>query len=228
MAAKQPLTNFTKGEFSPDLYARVDIPQYAAGAKTIRNFIIQRQGGLKFRPGFRFAGEADSVAAPERMIPFFYRQNAAFMMALSDLRQRALTQGGFVTEDDLEIQSFTLAAQMVIAVPYHAYNVGDRVFFDGNTGPAELNGSYATVVAVVDADHVRLDVDSTGFAPLTASTGITRVGAPDPPPAPPPPLDPPPEPDEPPTGTGGEEPGDGPGGGIPWWKFDNPYNLSED
>ena len=219
---KLPLTNFTKGEFAPELYARVDVPQYGAGAKRLRNWIILRQGGVVFRPGFRFVGEADTVDEEERMIPFFYRQDAAYMQVFSDYRLRLLAQGGYVVEDDLEIQSVTYGATTTIEVPFHDYAIGDRVYFDGNTGPESLNGSYGTVTAVPDADHVTFDIDTTGEDALTASTGITRTEAPDAPPAPPDPLDPPAEPDDPPDTTDpGDDLGGGSGGGIPWWKLDD-------
>jgi hypothetical protein len=211
---KAPMTNFTKGEAAPDLYSRVDIPQYGALARKIENFIIQRQGGLKFRPGFRFVGEADSVDGGERMVPFLYRQNEAYIHVFGDFQARELTQGGFVIEEDLKLVSATVSNETVVEVPFHDYAVGDRVYLDGNEGMEELNGRYAEVVAVPDADHVTLNVNTLGFDPLTDSSGIVRTGAPPAPPAPPTPLPPPPAPPAPPESTdgGGSDLGGGSGG----------------
>ena len=215
MAAKIPMTNFTKGEAAPDLYSRVDIPQYQALARRINNWIIQRQGGLKFRPGFRFVGEADSVSGPERMMPFLFRQDNAYLHVFSDFKVREITQGGFVTDDDdLKLVSATNDVNMTAEIPFHDYAVGDRVFFDGNEGMDELNGQYGTVTAVPDANHVTFSIDSRTFGALTGSSGITRAAPPPPPPAPPAPLPPPPPPPPPPTSTdgGGSDLGGGPGG----------------
>jgi hypothetical protein len=43
--------SFAAGELSPSLAARVDMAQYAIGAKFIENFIVLPQGGLVNRPG---------------------------------------------------------------------------------------------------------------------------------------------------------------------------------
>lgn len=212
MAAKLPMTNFSKGEFAPLLYARVDVPQYQAGAKVVENFIIQRYGGLSFRPGFRFAGEVDNFDHNYRMIPFAADQNQGFIQLLGDLQMRVMARGGFVLEEDLKIISVTTGATTILEIPFHDYNVGDRLYLDGNTG-MPLDGRFVTVLSVPDADHVEVDLDSTGFAALTASTGIVRVGAPTPPPPDPTPLpDPTPPPPPPPTGGGGGSGGELGGG----------------
>lgn len=209
MAAKLPMTNFSKGEFAPLLYARVDVPQYQAGAKRIENFTIQRYGGLSFRPGFRFAGEVDNVDHNYRMVPFAADQNQGFIQLFGDLQMRVMAQGGFVLEEDLKIVSVTTGATTIFEIPFHDFAVGDRLYLDGNTG-MPLDGRFVEVLSVPDADHVEVDVDSTGFAALTDSTGIVRVEAPDPPSTPPDPLpDPTPPPPPPPIGGGG-----GTGGGL--------------
>ena len=214
MAAKLPMTNFSKGEFAPLLYARVDVPQYQAGAKRIENFIIQRYGGLTFRPGFRFAGEVDNFDHNYRMVPFMANQNQGYIQLFGDFQMRVLAQGGFVLEEDLKILSVVTGATTTIEIPFHDYAVGDRLYLDGNTG-MPLDGRFVTVLSVPDANHVEINLNSTGFAALTASTGTERVAPPDPPPEPDPaPLpDPTPPPAPPPTGSGGGSGGDLGGGG---------------
>lgn len=208
------ITNLSKGEFAPELYGRVDIPQYGAGTKQSRNFLIQRYGGQAFRPGFRFAGEVDDPDGTYRLMSFQYSIDQAYIELLGDEQMRVLAEGGFVLEEDLKIVSATKAAQIVIEVPFHDYVVGERVWIDGISGMTELNNRFATVVAVPDANHVTLDVDSTAFGALTDSTGVVRVGAPAAPPAPEaPPAAPPAEPDPPTTGTPGSDLGGG-GGGV--------------
>lgn len=191
-APKLPLSNFTKGEFAPDLYARLDIPQYAAGARKLTNWIIQRQGGLKFRPGFRFVAETDSYSGQERMIPFSYDQNQGYMQLFSNLRMRLLANGGYVTESDLKITAVTKGATTLITAPFHGFVVGDRVYFDGNTGMVELNYRFGRVLTVPTADTFTVDINSTAFSNLTDSSGVVNSAPPAPSPDPAPvPLPPP-------------------------------------
>jgi hypothetical protein len=206
------ITNFSRGEFSPVLYGRVDIPQYSAGAKEITNFIIQRYGGVAFRPGFRFVGEVDDPAETYRYLPFVFSIDQAYVMVLGDYRLRLLASGGYVAEDDLAIVSITYGATTIIQVPFHDMVVGDRIYIDGTNVPA-LNGRFAEVLSVPDASHLEIDLNTSDlgcFGTFTTSTGITRTGAPTPPPAPdPPPAVPPPDPDPPTTtspnyGSGGD------------------------
>jgi hypothetical protein len=220
MAAKLPITNFSKGEFTPLLYARVDVPQYTAGAKTVLNFIIQRYGGLQFRPGFRFAGEVDNFDHNYRMHAFKASQDQGYVKLLGDFQMRVLVQGGFVVEEDLKIVSVVYGSTTLLEIPFHDYAVGDHIYLEGNTGPA-FDGRFVEVVSVPDANHVEVDLDSTNFAHLTASTGIVRVGAPPAPPAPPAPLpDPAPEPDPPESGGGGGSGGGIGAGGGGWNRYD--------
>jgi hypothetical protein len=213
--SRQVLTNFSKGELGPRLHGRIDTPQYQAGVKLASNFIIQREGGLAFRPGFRFVGEAEDVETQITYIPFQFDIEQSYVLALWQASMRVLALGGLVLEDDdLEIQSVTLGATTTFELPFHEYAVGDRIYVTGVTGTTELNGQFGTVTAVPDADHVTVDIDSTGYSAFVSSTGITRVGAPPAPPPPPPPPPPaPPAPTPPPTSDGG---------GVDLNVYDNP------
>jgi len=214
-----PFTNFTKGEISPELQARIDTSQYGAAARRVRNFIVQRYGGVSFRPGFRFVGEVDDVEKKLRYIPFQYNMEQAYIMALEDENMRLLTAGGFVIEQDLQITAITKAANGKITAAFHDNAVGDRLYLQGIVGMEELNGQYVRVVSVVDADNFTIDVDTTGYGTFVSSTGDVRTAAPPPPTPPPaPPPVPPAQPDPPPTTGGG-----GSGGGVgedPSWGHD--------
>ena len=207
---RQIISNLSKGEIGPELYGRIDTPQYAAGAKRVSNFIVQRYGGLSFRPGFRFVGEADDVETPIRYVPFDYALGYSYVLPLAEMSFRPLTAGGFILEENLQIISITQEYQALVEIHYHSYAIGKRIFFNGVTGMTEINGQFGTVVAVPDIHHVRVDIDTTAYSPFTASDGTDRVGAPPSPPPPPPPPPPAPAPPDPPA-TGG---GGGSGGGL--------------
>lgn len=47
--------NFTAGEISPSLHARVDLDRYRAGLARLENFVPRPTGGVRNRPGWRLA-----------------------------------------------------------------------------------------------------------------------------------------------------------------------------
>lgn len=213
-----PVVNFSKGEFAPTLYARVDTAQYGTGAKRLRNCVILPTGGVTGRPGTRVIGELDSLEDDVRLVPFQYSIDQSYVLALQQGLMRVLAMGGFVIEDDLKVLSATQADGAVLEVPYHDYEVGDRLFVTGLTGMNELNNREVVVVAVPDGGHIEVGVDSTNFSPLTDSTGIVRSGPPTPPAPPPDPPAPPVDPDPPPPVGGG-------GGGIPQRVYGENENI---
>lgn len=216
---KQVLTNFSKGELGPELYGRIDTPQYSAGVKLARNFIVQKYGGLAFRPGFIFVAEADDADTEMRYFSFDYGIEYPYVLAFQNQAFRPLTLGGAVLEPTMKIAAVTRAAQAVITIGYHELEVGDRFFIDGVTGMTELNGQFGTVLEVLDIHRVRVDIDTSGYAPFSASNGTTRTAPPPSPPAPPPAPPAPPAPaPAPPVGGGG-----GSGGG--WGYNGNVWNT---
>jgi hypothetical protein len=211
--ARYTITNFSRGEFAPELYGRVDVPQYTAGAKELKNFIIQRYGGAAFRPGFLFVGEADDVEEQYRYMPFQFSVDQAYVEVLGDYSLRLLADGGYVTEDDMLITGITQEAQAVVTAAFHDLDIGDRVYIDGIGGMLRINGRFAEVVGIIDADNFRIDVDTSGFDAFTSSTGVARSAPPAAPAAPPAPEPAPPAAPPPPTTTT-PNPGTGSGTGT--------------
>lgn len=202
--SKQLFSNFSKGEIGPQLLGRIDTAQYEAGAKKVRNFIIQRYGGLSFRPGFRLVGEADTLDDSTLFVPFQYNIDQSYVVTLAEESLRLLSKGGFILEDNLKITGATKEAQAVLTIAYHDWEIGDRIYLSGVEGMTELNGQFVRIVDVIDDSHVRTDVDSRTFTTFVSSDGTARVGAPAPPPPPPPPPPVVVEPEAPPeTGGGG-------------------------
>jgi hypothetical protein len=224
MPAKLAITNFSRGEFGPQLYGRVDLPQYNAGAKELTNFIVQRYGGVRFRDGFRHVAPVfGDITKPVKLIPFQYSIDQAYVVVMRDSIMNVAARGGMVLEEDLKIQSVTYGATTTLAIPFHGYAVGDILFLNGNTGPEEMNNRFVTVTAVPTAGTVTVALNSTGFDALTDSTGIVRGAPPTPPPTPePPPPAPPPAPPPPPVGTGesNESPEDSVSSGPPSSYYD--------
>lgn len=72
MARYNLKNSFTRGEITPLAHARVDIDMYQAGAETLRNFYVLKEGGIRRRPGTRYRGAAGDNYAYLRFMPFVY------------------------------------------------------------------------------------------------------------------------------------------------------------
>jgi hypothetical protein len=85
MASKtHPLfSNFSAGEISPKLDARVDLAQYFSGASEIKNFVCVQQGGVKARGGFHFVSESKYNNSC-RLIPFQFSELQNYMLLFGE------------------------------------------------------------------------------------------------------------------------------------------------
>jgi len=197
------LPNFSKGEIAPALYGRIDTNQYNAALKRARNFIVQKYGGVTFRPGTRLVGKVDDPTQAVRLAPFQFSIDQAYALMLQQGIMRPMALGGFVLEQNTGILGATRANPCVLEVPFHGYSVGDRIYLNGIIGMVELNNRFAKVTAVPDAGHIAIDIDSTNFTPFASSDGTVNSAPPPPPPAPPPVPPPYVPPDPPDVGGGG-------------------------
>ena len=85
MAKVTPInTNFSAGEFSPLLDGRTDIEKYYNAVKTLENFIILPQGGIKRRPGTYYVSEVKDSTRKTRLIPFQFSTTQAYIIEVGD------------------------------------------------------------------------------------------------------------------------------------------------
>lgn len=88
--------SFAGGEFSPSLYARVDISRYLTGLKTARNVNILPHGGVRNRPGTKLVAAAGDSSHQVRLIPFVASATQAYVIELGDYYARFYTNNGQV------------------------------------------------------------------------------------------------------------------------------------
>lgn len=170
--------NFSKGEIAEELIARVDVQSYQSAAKTAHNVLVKKYGGLVKRPGTHFIAEVYRADQPVRLLPFQFSIQQAFVLEMGEHYMRAAAVGGMVIEDDKTVTGITRETQAVVAVTAHGYAANDTVYFSGIQGMVEINGRFASVVGSVDANHFRVNVDTTGF---TAFGGEDTPDPPSPP-----------------------------------------------
>jgi hypothetical protein len=199
MALRSGQFNFSKGEIADELVARVDVPAYTTALKRARNVVILKYGGVTKRPGTRLVAEVYDSTNAVRVVPFQFSLSQTYALELGQGYMRPLALGGYVLEDKLTVQAVTTGTTTLIQQDFHAYSVGDQIYFFGVLGATWLNGKVGRILTVPDANHFTIDINSVGLAALTGDTGgITRVGTPPAPPTPPvvpAPVDPPTPPD---------------------------------
>lgn len=89
-------TNFTAGEISPLLFARVDLSKYANGAQQITNGIVQRYGGVKKRGGTEYIAATKDSSKLSRLVKFVYSKTQSYILEFGDEYIRFYTNGGQV------------------------------------------------------------------------------------------------------------------------------------
>lgn len=76
--------NFTRGELTPFLHARIDLDHYKAGMKTMRNWVPLRYGGMTRMPGSLFYGETKTSAKLSRFIPFQFNRAQRYAIEVGE------------------------------------------------------------------------------------------------------------------------------------------------
>jgi len=70
-------TTFNAGEWSPELYGRVDLAKYPNACRTLQNMIPLPQGAAMRRPGTRFVAET-KLGGRVRLIPFRFSSEQSY------------------------------------------------------------------------------------------------------------------------------------------------------
>jgi hypothetical protein len=186
--------SFSGGEFSPEMYSRVDLAKYATGLKTARNGFVHPQGGFSNRSGFRFVAKAKYSDKKCRLIPFEFSDTQSYMLEFGHLYVRFYVNGGQIlfgglpyeiatpyTESDLPLIKYVQSADTVyLAHPGHApqtlvrhadtnWVLSDFPFVNGpfmqeNTGP--ITNSFGQIFIGPDAGKWEILASAPLFDPL--------------------------------------------------------------
>lgn len=86
-------SDFTAGELSPSLLARVDLAKYNKGCRTLRNFLVQSHGPAVKRPGFQLLGE---LPGPAVLLEFVFNTEQTYALIFGEKWMRVATHDGFI------------------------------------------------------------------------------------------------------------------------------------
>lgn len=129
--------SFAGGELAPSFYANTNLGKYQTGLRTLRNFMIQRGGGVTNRPGTLFRKEVKDSTVQARLIEFCFSATETYLMEFGNLYIRfyqlgvpvaPTANGGAVAWSALSFPPGTLATYL--GNTYYAYVT------TGTTNPA--------------------------------------------------------------------------------------------
>lgn len=72
--------NFSSGELAPSYYANTSLQRYQTGLRTLRNFIINRGGGVTNRAGTEYIGNTRDQTLLERLVEFSYSDVETYLL----------------------------------------------------------------------------------------------------------------------------------------------------
>ena len=173
--------SFNSGEWAPQLYGRVDLEKYAAGAALLENFFVDYRGGASTRTGTEYILQAFKPAGNVRLIPFTAAETVNYILEFGDQYIRFFINEAPVIESaTYAITGVTQANPGVVTVT-QPYSVGDWFFVTGVGGMTQLNGNYYVAGAgssgssIVLHDLAGNPVDTTAFGAYTSGGTVDRV-----------------------------------------------------
>ena len=120
--------SFNSGEWSPKLYARVDLAKYRSGAALLENFFVDYRGGASTRPGTKYILQCYKSATAVRLIPFQASFDVGYVLEFGDGYIRFFIDGAPVLEDATSITSAVVGSPTVFTDTGHGYANGDWIF----------------------------------------------------------------------------------------------------
>lgn len=120
--------SFNSGEWSPQLYARVDLQKYRSGAALLSNFFVDYRGGASTRPGTKYILQCKNSAQPVRLIPFQASFSVGYILEFGQNYVRFYFQGAPVLETATSITAATTGPPEVFTDAGHGYVNGDWLF----------------------------------------------------------------------------------------------------
>lgn len=177
--------NFTSGQVSGVLHARIDFTKVKNGLESINNYKCLVEGGLTLRPGTKFSVEVKDSSKTTVLIPFDSGLNGNYGLEFGDLYMRVHKSGGVVVEANQAISGITKADPAIVTyVGADNFTTGDQIYITGVLGMTEVNDSrlYYTVGTVDTGantftlkDRDDNNVDSTSFTAYSSVGTINKI-----------------------------------------------------
>lgn len=96
--------DFTAGELSPRLQARVELDSYKHGVKTLENAYCLPHGGARRRLGTKYIGTLFDSSQKAKLIPFTYSRTISYVIVINGGKIEFLKDGKFVESEGVRVQ----------------------------------------------------------------------------------------------------------------------------
>ena len=171
--------SFNSGEWSPTLYARVDLQKYRSGAALLENFFVDYRGGASSRSGTEYILQAYKSNSQVRLIPFQASFNVGYILEFGNGYIRFYFDGSPVLENPVSISNISQSNPCIVTAS-SSYLVGDWIYIDQVVGMTQVNGRYFRVNAVAGSSITLGDlngspIDSTGYSAYVSGGRTRRV-----------------------------------------------------
>lgn len=177
--------SFAGGEISPALYGRTDFAKYDNGAAVLKNFYVQRYGGIANRPGTKFISKIAGFAV---LRPFKYSSSENYMIVFSDRKIEVYSKNETLvatltnspyTSAELRLIKYTQSADVMFLVhPNHppmtltrnsntnwslaVMDITGGPFEDSNTSDIKISASGRTGTVTLNATASYFTADMVG------------------------------------------------------------------
>lgn len=172
--------SFNSGEWSPNLYARVDLQKYRSAAALLENFFVDYRGGASTRPGTKYVIQAYKSATQVRVIRFQESFNIGYAVEIGNGYMRFIYQGSPVLEPTFAITGATQANPCVLTIVGNNFTPNDWIYVTGVTGMTQLNGRFFQVLSVTGSAVTigylsGANLDSTTYGAYSAGGTAARI-----------------------------------------------------
>ncbi len=149
--------NFTSGEISPRLSARVDFAKYENAVEALENFIILPHGGITRRPGTRYVAEVKDSSASTRLVSFKFNTEQAYILEFGNHYVRFYAQNGTLEDPP--------GTPVEIRTEYDTVDLPDLHF-----------AQSADTLYIAHKDHVSHKLERTSATTFTISRILLKDG----------------------------------------------------
>jgi len=162
MVTSSPYQNKFEGEWSPLALGRFDIDRYARAMRFMQNAVASRTGPFLGRSGTMLESWAafqdidGQTPYYSKLIPFVF--NEVETLVLEFAHQKLFFHYEFqqaATYREFDVTAIVTVSPLVLTVPGHDWEIGERVVFEG-FDPARNLGNRFGVISAVAGNNVTL------------------------------------------------------------------------
>jgi len=160
--------SFNSGEWSPKLFARVDLAKYRSGAALLSNFIVDYRGGASTRPGTKYVLQCYKSNHPVRLISFQASFSVGYVCEFGDGYIRFHANGAPILENNTTITAAVAGPPESFTDAGHGYTTGDWIAVQNNYYIVQVTG--ANTFTLTDLFGVAINTN-----PFTIPATANRV-----------------------------------------------------